>query len=95
MLFSTVSISQSRVLYIARAQHVFLELNLILDWESSRKYPRLINMQFLKYTSILKLRSTNPHVVLLHSFVHSFNTLWTPLKISLQDIGRHDWSTAI
>lgn len=49
------------------------------------------NRQFLKYIHILKLRSANTHVDLLHSFVHPSGTSWTPLGTSLQSSGRHCW----
>lgn len=49
------------------------------------------NRQFLKYIHILKLRSANTHVDLLHSFAHPSGTSWIPLGTSLQCSGRHCW----
>lgn len=51
------------------------------------------NRQFFKYIHILKLRSSNTHVDLLHSFVHPSGTSWIPLGTSLQSSGRHCWES--
>lgn len=104
VLFSSVCISQYQGLvhskssicaYWIESFHPILGIFTERSWTEFilklHLLPDLINREFLKYMNIPKVRSTNTHVGLFHSFIHSSNTLWTLLGISLQHTRRHCW----